>query len=191
MLLQNKIHGAASQALRTRAYNLVQQIAAQNVAVNEMLTRQDIVLLIQVEPGVGDQSTVATLRNGGRTGITVTVHVDQGDPADKLDGDLLHELVLHAEPATARHLAAVALQQLPVHATDDDTIEAEETAEHEDPHAWYRMAGIALTFGNNLFERAIADTASHHPESAVMVLRMMVDANRITPEYASDVAGLI
>ncbi len=45
---------AASQALRTRAYNRVQQIAAQNAAVNEMLTRQDIVLLIQVEPGVGD-----------------------------------------------------------------------------------------------------------------------------------------
>ncbi len=46
-----------------------------------------------------------------------------------------------------------------------------------------RNGRIALTFWQQPVRAAIADTASHHPESAVMVLRMMVDANRITPQY--------
>lgn len=48
VLLQKKVHGDASQAVRTRTYDVVQQIAGYNEAVKAMLTRDDIILLIQV-----------------------------------------------------------------------------------------------------------------------------------------------
>lgn len=108
--------------------------------------------------------------------------------------NLLHELVLHAEAATEKHLAAVASKTAPKYPSSDneDEIEAEEEAEHKDDRAWYRMADIVLHFGNQTFESAISDAASHDEDAAAKTLSRLAKANRITQQYAKELQeGLV
>jgi len=193
VLLQGKIHGDASEAVRTRTYDIVQQIAEHNEAVQAMLTRNDIILLIQVQPGVGDQETRVKFTGNNRTGITIALFREDDDSDDVLVENLLHELVLHAEPATKKHLAAVANNEAPEYPSsdDDDAIEAEEQAEHEDDRAWYRMADIALRFDSQTFEKSIFDASSHDKDVAVKVLNRLVQANRINQQYAEELEEVI
>ena len=188
VLLQGQIHGDAPAALLTRANDIVQQISQHNQAVQAMLTRDDIVLLILVQPGEGDQETRVKCTGNNRTGITITLFIEDGSGDEVLTEALLHELVLHGEPATNKHLAAVANNQTPEYpdSDDGDAIEAEEQEEHEDESAWYRVADIALQFDNQTFEKAIFDASSHDKDIAVKVLNDLVQANRITQEHAEE-----
>ncbi len=185
MLVGNKIHGNASTAVNNRALACVNWLATQSTAVQDMLARQDILLLVMVTVGAGDQDTVVKWQ-ANKTRITVSVYVAQQDPPLKLEQDLLHELILHAEPATEKHLAAVNNQTAPDYPSDDSDIEAEEAAEHRDVNRWYRVAVIARANGMGLLERAIADAAAENTVTATTLLQRLANAHQITADQARE-----
>ena len=185
MLVGNKIQGTAGTALKNRALASLNWTATQSAIVNDMLTRQDILLMVMVAPGVGDQTTLVEWKNN-KTRISVTVYANQQDPALQLEADLLHELVLHAEPAAEKHLAAVNNQVAPVYPTTDTDIEEEEEAEHGAVDRWRRAAVIAHAQSMALMERVISDAASHDTTMATTVLQQLKETEVITAEQAEE-----
>ncbi len=185
MLVGNKIHGDASQQIKNRAMALVTSTAQRDTAVNHMMTRPDILLLILVTPGEGDQDTVVTWQNA-KTRITINLYVQQNDPPLKLEGDLLHELILHAAPATDKHMAAVTTGGTPVYPIDDDEIGVQEEAEHADVDRWYQTAAIAAANSRNLLERVVADAATHSTDTATALLQRLVGGQQLTADEAAE-----
>jgi hypothetical protein len=192
MLVGNAIHGTASGAAKSRALQFIQWLATESDAVDAMLRSRDVLLTVQVRTGEGDQGTVVEWEPPN-TAITVTINY-RANPQLALEGDLLHELILHAEPATRKHISAVSTGRVPGHAATDDAIEAEETVEHTDPAGWYRAAELALKRNDNnaLLEQLIADAAGHSTAAANAVLTRLVAAGKISSDYAEELKdGLI
>ena len=186
MLVGKAIQGNASAKIKDPALDWINTLAKVDTTIRAMLDRQDIWLLVQVDPGIGDQTTTTKWANG-KTRITVSVFTDKKalDALARVQEDLLHELVLHAKPAADKHLAAVKEGSTPVYATTDSDIEDEEEAEHNDITAWHSMAMIAIQLNeSNLLDRVFTDAAAHNLPMARQLLDQLLTQNQVSPEYA-------
>ncbi len=186
-LVGNEVHGNADKEVRTEALDFINWVASKDASVAALLKEQDILLLVMVGTGEGDQETQAKWKEASKkTQITITMHYDSEGGLNGLRADLLHELILHASPATVKHMAAVPLGKAPAHPATDEEVEAEEEAEHTDAGLWYTAAAIALSYSKALMERVIADAASHDEEAATEVVTMLKGNNLITGEQATE-----
>jgi hypothetical protein len=185
MLVQGKVHGNASAAVKAQALNFVNWLAARNGSINQMVLNPNILALITVQHGEGDQQTTVEWKNA-KTRIYVTIYIKPAEGPQSMRASLLHELILHANPAIARHVAAAAQGIAPVYAIGDLQIEAEEQAEHTNADLWYLAASIALADSTALMEQLIADAATHDEDVATQVVNRLRDQGLITPNAAEE-----